>query len=138
MLRGAGNFKMWVSTFGCSISVRKDMEEKSEIMRNSWKENNYEPVMKGKQCMYCDFCRYKCQTNRAMTKHNLKHKNCQRCQVCGKVLKSDNILKSHTEVEYSKVTDSEALKVSHAKEYEEELPDDEQGAAIVRILEAYS
>ena len=129
--------KLGPGTFGCSISVRKDKEEEAELLRKAWKENISEPFIKEKHYLYCDFCNYKCIKDKAMTKHMLKHKNCQKCTICGKVLNSDITLKNHMESEHSKCVDSEADNISlvHSKE---EIPTDEQIAEILKMLEAYS
>ena len=103
--------------------------EEAEIMSKSWKENASELVIKEKH-----LCNYMCITLKAMTKHNLKHKNCQTCTVCGERLNSGFSLKNHMESEHSKSADS----INLVNEYEEALPSDEQCAEICRMLEAYS
>ena len=103
-------------------------------MRKSWKEKASKLVIEEKQYMYCHICNYKCITLKAMTKHNLKHKNCQMCTVCGKRFTSGISLKNHMESEHSKSADS----INLVNEYEEALPSDEQCAEICRMLEAYS
>ena len=87
--------------------------------------------------MYCDFCNYKRIKDKAMTKHMLRPKNCQKCTICEKGLNSDKTLNNHIESEHSKCVDSEAANISlvHSKE---EIPTDEQIAGILKMLEACS
>ena len=119
------------------VQYSANKEEEAEILRKSCKENISEPVIKEKQYLYSDFWNYKCIKDKAMTKHMLKHKNCQKCTICGKVLNSDITLQSHMESEHSKRVDSEADNISIVNS-EEEIPTDEKIADILKMLEAYS
>ena len=60
-----------------------------------------------------------------MTKHLLKHKNCQKCTLCGRVLNIETTLQNHMESKHRKHVDSEADNICLVNS-EEEIPTDEQ------------
>ena len=75
----------------------------------------------------------KCIQDKAITKHRLKHKNCQKCTLCGKMLNSDITLQNHMASEHNKCVDSEDDNTGFVNS-EEEITIDEQIAEILKMV----